>query len=91
MLRTGVKIDGGRGLLDLGLRHLRGDGTLPDQVVEAAFLVGPLSLVVVGKGRTDSLVGFLCSFRLCLVLAWMTVFCTIFFRDLLLARIQGQG
>jgi len=66
--------DAHRDGLPARVRHLRGDGALPDQFVELELVAGELALHLVGRaeavaGRADRLVRFLGVFDSALVAA----------------------
>ena len=82
-------VDGDRRLLNLGICHLGGGGTLPDQVVKPFLLGCPIYLCVAHVGRADSLVGFLCPLGMGDIFAWLAVFLAIELNDLILAGIDA--
>ncbi len=85
-----VNIDGGCGFLYLCVGHLRGDGTLPDEVVESALLRGPLLSVQVGERRADGLMRLLSALRMGLELTRTAVLLAVVLDDFLLAGTQGE-
>ncbi len=68
LLTTVLRHDLGRRALDLGGRHLAGDGALPDQVIEPCLITIEKALHVLGMaheaGGADRLVSFLRVLRL---------------------------
>ena len=79
-----------RRLLNFGICHLTGDGTLPDQFVQTLLLSSTLNLHLVHIGGTDGLVSLLGTLRTGMILTRLTVFLSIKTDNLLLAGTQTE-
>ena len=77
-------VHGDNGLLDFGICHLRGDGALPNEVIEALLLIGAVDGGALHVGGANGFVGLLGAFRGSVVLARLAVFGAHFFGDVLL-------
>ena len=82
-------VDGG--LLNLGISHLAGDGTFPNELVELALLDCSLYLRTLHIGRTDSFVSLLSTLRTGVILAYLAVFLAIELNNLFLAGIDTES
>ena len=80
-----------RGLLQLGVGHLRGGGALPDEVVEATLLPGAFDVLLAHVGGAYGLVGLLGALRVGLEVARMAIVGTVETRDFLLARADAEA
>ena len=90
LLGLPADIDVNRGFLDLCLSHLGGNGALPDQVVETFFLCRTVDSGVFHMGRSNSLMGFLCPFGLCMEVTGRAILLTKEFGDRLLTAVDGK-
>ena len=91
LFRCAANADIDSGLLHLGIGHLAGDGTFPNQFVQFLLLSRSLDGRVLHIGRADGLVSLLGTFRTGMILAYLAVWLAIEFLDFLLAGIDAQA
>ena len=84
-----MDVDGG--LFYLSISHLRGDGTLPDQLVKALLLAGSIDAGFAHVGRADGLVSLLRSLRAGMIGARLAVLIAVNLDNLVLAGIAAEG
>ena len=77
-------------MLQFCIGHLAGDGTLPDEVVEAALLLIAFDCLLIHIGGTDGLVSLLSAFRTGVVLTRLDVILAHLLSDDSLAGTQAE-
>ena len=83
-------LNGYHGLLNLGIGHLTGSRTLPDEFVKLLFLSCALDFHVLHIGRTDGFVSLLRTLGRGVILAHLAIFLTPEFDNLLFAGVDAE-
>ena len=91
LLAVGRHVNVHIGAFQLCISHLRSDGALPNQLIEATLISGAFDGMLVKIGRTDGFVSFLGTLALGVVLACLDILGTIVGGNFLLGHAEGEA